>query len=264
MELSSQDREDLQHARQLLENPGFAAKAVNLLGAPIEKGFRLLPAGWNIKVQAATRTALEKAQDVAIKSLEGTERTASSDILYKIVVAATGAAGGAFGLAALPVELPVSTIFMLRSIADIAQSEGEQVNEPAGKLACLEVFALGGRSVRDDAAETGYFVVRAALARTISEAAAYLTERGLAQESAPAVVRVIAQIASRFGVIVSEKAAAEAVPLLGAMGGAAINTIFMDHFQSMAKGHFVIRRLERTYGQEIVKSAYLEIGSLES
>ena len=76
-------------------------------------------------------------------------------------------------------------------------------------------------------------------------------------------MRFLTQIASRFGIVVSEKIAAEAIPLFGAVGGAAINTIFMDHFQSMAKGHFVVRRLERTYGQEIVKSAYLEIGSLE-
>ena len=263
MELTSKDIDELTRAKQLLENPGLGARMINLLGAPIEKGFRMLPAGWSDRVQAATRVALEKALHVAVETLDRAPRQTSSDMLHRITVAATGAAGGAFGLGALPIELPISTIVMLRSIAEIAQSEGEELNEPAGRLACLEVFALGSRSVKDDAAETGYFIVRAALARSISEAAAYLAERGIAQEGAPALVRFLAQIASRFGIVVSQKVAAEAIPLFGAVGGAAINTIFIDHFQSMARGHFIVRRLERTYGQEIVKSAYLEIGSLE-
>ena len=42
---------------------------------------------------------------------------------------ASGAAGGAFGLATLPVELPVSTIIMLRSIAAIARNEGEEPSD---------------------------------------------------------------------------------------------------------------------------------------
>jgi hypothetical protein len=47
---------------------------------------------------------------------------AASQLLHKALATASGAAGGAFGLAALPFELPVSTIIMLRSIADIARS----------------------------------------------------------------------------------------------------------------------------------------------
>jgi len=51
----------------------------------------------------------------------------SWDFLHKMFVATSGAVGGAFGLPALTVELPVSTITMLRSIADIARSEGEKI-----------------------------------------------------------------------------------------------------------------------------------------
>jgi hypothetical protein len=54
----------------------------------------------------------------------------------------------------------------------------------------------------------------------------------------------------------SEKAAAQAVPAIGAAGGAIINTLFIDHFQDMARGHFIIRRLERKYGKEIVEHTY--------
>jgi hypothetical protein len=169
---------------------------------------------------------------------------------------ATGAGGGSLGLPALAVELPVTTTIMLRSIADIARSEGEPVSQLETKLACLEVFALGGSAKSDDGTETGYFFVRATLARTISEAAQYIAEKGIAKEGAPVLVRLIAVLASRFGVIVSEKVAAQAIPLIGAAGGALINTIFIDHFQNMARGHFIIRRLERQYGTEFVRQEY--------
>jgi hypothetical protein len=148
---------------------------------------------------------------------------------------------------------------MLRSIADIARNEGERIRLPEVRLACLEVFALGGRTRSDDAAEVGYFAVRAALARAVSEAAQYIAERGLVQEGAPVIVRFLTQVASRFGVAVSEKAVAQAVPILGAAGGAVINLLFIDHFQDMARGHFIVRRLERTYGAELVRAAYDKI-----
>jgi len=51
---------------------------------------------------------------------------------------------------------------------------------------------------------------------------------------------------------VSEKVAAQAIPLIGAAGGALINTIFIDHFQNMARGHFIIRRLERRYDKDLI------------
>ncbi|HRZ21620.1 MAG TPA: EcsC family protein, partial [Bacteroidales bacterium] len=59
-----------------------------------------------------------------------------------------------------------------------------------------------------------------------------------------------------FGIQITEKAAAQAIPAIGAAGGALINTIFMDHFQDMAKGHFIVRRLERKYGKEAIQDLY--------
>jgi hypothetical protein len=56
--------------------------------------------------------------------------------------------------------------------------------------------------------------------------------------------------------VVSEKVAAEAVPIVGAAGGAVINLLFIDHFQNMARGHFIVRRLERAYGAELVRAEY--------
>ena len=43
---------------------------------------------------------------------------------------------------------------------------------------------------------------------------------------------------------------------LGAAGGAMINTVFIGHYQDMARGHFIVRRLEKIHGAEPVRSAY--------
>lgn len=253
--LQAKDLQDLRRAKMLLENPGLAMRLANFVGTPIEKGFKLLPQGWAEAVHSATRAALMRALELAVASL-GKSRPRASEKLHKILVGASGGLGGAFGLAALPLELPVSTTFMLRSIADIARSEGHDVRSTSVRLACLEVFALGGQSKADDASESGYWAIRAALAKAISEAAAYLAERRALEQTAPAVVRLISAIAARFGVIVSEQVAAKAVPVIGAASGSIINILFMDHFQDMARGHFIVKRLETRYGVARIKEAY--------
>lgn len=255
------DIEQLRLARELLENPGLAARISDLVGTPIERGFELLPERWGQVVNAATRKAIESTLDIALGTMDASHRGAASNWWHKAAATATGATGGAFGLGALAIELPISTGIMLRSIADIARSEGEDLAAPEARVQCLQVLALGGRSRGDDAAETGYFAARAAMARAVSEAASHLARKGLAEKSAPALVRLVTQVASRFSIVVSEKAAAQAVPLVGAFGGAAINAVFIDHFQGMARGHFIVRRLERSHGTETVRRMYAELAS---
>jgi hypothetical protein len=184
-------------------------------------------------------------------------------LTHKVSAAISGAAGGAFGLPALAIELPVSTTIILRSIADIARSEGEKLSLREPQLACLEVFALGGTASNDDAAETGYFGIRAALAGAVTEAAKHFATHGATQKGSPALVRLISKIAARFSIPVTEKAAAQAVPVIGAAGGALINTLFIDHFQNVARGHFVVRRLERMYGADLVRTTYDSLSSGE-
>jgi hypothetical protein len=215
-----------------------------------------LPVKWSDTIQSITQKSLRRALDVAVKTINRRDQNASRDTLHKILVAASGGVGGAFGLPALALELPATTVIMFRSIADIARNEGEDIQAMETKLACLSVFALGGKSAKDNSTESGYYAVKIVLARQLREAARYIVERGLAEEGAPVLVRFLATIASRFGVTVSQKAAAAAVPLIGAAGGALINSIFMDHFQNMARGHFIMRSLENKYGEAEVSRLY--------
>jgi hypothetical protein len=145
---------------------------------------------------------------------------------------------------------------MLRSIADIAQSEGEDLSDPESVLSCVEVFALGGRAGSADASESGYFAVRGMLAKTVTEAARFVAERGVINEGAPILLKLVTQIAARFGLVVTQKVAAQSLPVVGALGGAAVNYAFIEHFQDVARGHFTVRRLERLYGKDKIRMEY--------
>jgi len=156
----------------------------------------------------------------------------------------------------MALEVALRTIIMLRSIAEIARSEGEDLSDPEAALSCVQVFALGGRPGSADASESGYFAVRGILAKSVTQAARFVVERGVVEEGGPVLVRFITQVASRFGLVVTQKLAAQAIPLVGALGGASVNYAFIEHFQEVARGHFTVRRLERAYGKEAVRKAY--------
>lgn len=261
-ELTPEDLKALELAVVRLEFPNWAARMTDALASPLEHGLARLPRRWSAVIQKATRLSIEKGLVFAIATVKGPDWPRRSRRLHKIAVAACGVTGGAFGLAALPIELPLSTVLMLRSISEIARSEGEDLKSPETMMNCLQVFALGGRSSRDDGSEAGYYAVRVALSKAVSEAVEYVGERGVTSKGAPILVRFVAAIASRFGIVVSEEMAAMAIPAIGAFGGALVNTAFMSHFQNVAQGHFVVRRLERRYGTGLVQSEYRRVRGL--
>lgn len=247
---------DLARAVATLERSSFAARVSALLGRQVGAATQLLPAPVLTAVNRATTKALQVALRGAIRSLRGDGMAPTANRLHLALSAMSGAAGGAFGLAALPVELPVSTTIILRSIADIARHEGEDLSRPEGLLACLEVFALGNGPDSGPAGESGYLAIRTLLAKSVTEAARHIVQRGVADEAAPAIVRFLNQIAARFGTVVGQKALGQAVPIIGALTGAAVNAAFTDHFQALAHAHFTVRRLERIYGSELIRDAF--------
>jgi hypothetical protein len=270
--LSPEDQAALKQAIAELERSSLAIRLSAILGRQATNLASMVPASLAEVMNRAAEAAIRNSLHLAIKSLAG-KPLADRRRMHKSLAVLAGATGGALGLSGLPLELPFSTTIILRSVADIARSEGHDLADPRAALACLEVFALGGgaangtsrfrdmdldgSSFKDGAMlETGYFALRAILAKSVSEAASYIAGRGLTSEAAPAIVRFIAQIGSHFGIAVSQKFAAQSVPLIGAAGGAAINYAFVDHFQSVARGHFTVLRLERRYGERIVRAEY--------
>jgi EcsC protein family len=258
--MQEEDIQALREAVVALEHPGLAARLAEIAGKPIELFNRALPEVASKAIAVATTQALNTALRVALRTMQNEPKRASS-YLHKALAATSGAVGGSFGLAALPIELPISTVIMLRSIGDIARAEGEDLSDPETTLSCLQVFALGGLEGEADAANSGYFAARGLLAKTVAEAARFIVDRGALAEGGPVLVRLLAQIASRFGVVVGQKVAAQAVPIVGALGGAVVNYAFIDHFQEIARAHFTVRRLERRYGKDAVRMAYEKLSA---
>jgi hypothetical protein len=254
--LSSEELGELQFAARCLDGDSFASRLTGALGRRVEALGRALPPLARQTIARAAESALKAALRLALRTIDNKSPAKAAKGAHKAAAAASGALGGAFGLASAAIELPISTTILLRSIAEIAREEGEDLSRPEAALACIEVFALGGEAAGEAAIEGGYFAVRGAFAKSVSESARFIAQRGLTDETAPVLVRLIAQVAARFGVVVSEKLAAQAVPVLGAIGGAAVNVAFAEHFQTLARGHFIVRRLERAYGADAVQFEY--------
>lgn len=268
--LDAAELHDLRRAVALLEAPSLTMKMANLIGSPVEGLVKRLPRPVASRIHGAVQAALQKAADAALMSLENAPGKPASTRLHKLAAAGSGAVGGAFGFAALFVELPVSTTMMMRSVADVARSEGFDLRELETKQACLEVFAFGGRTAQDDATDVGYYAVRGFtadairhLSKELAAAAAsnssVLMPGVTSRQAAQWMAGLIEKIAARFGVVVSEKFAAQAVPVLGAISGAALNALFVDYYQDIARGHFIVKRLEKRHGIAAVEAAYRRI-----
>jgi len=259
---------ELREAARKLETQSLAMKVADRIGVPVETLLHMLPKSAQKSVGAAVQKALERCLQVALRI--GPKRDPKAGALSRplrppvqhrrmhvAAAAVSGAVGGFFGLPGMLVELPITTTLMLHSIVEIARARGEDLNDPANALACLEVFALGpGGKVHAEALESAYYVSRAALAQATREATNFLVQKGAAKEGAPALVSFLSRVAARFGMEVSEKVAAELVPIAGALGGLTLNVMFSRHFLDIAEGHFTVRRLERKYGAEEVRVRY--------
>lgn len=258
------ERELIWSYRQL-EHPSFAARLSDVIASPIGEGIKLLPRDWRKRIDRGVEVSMMQAFELALLSLRDNPEarpSAAATLSHKLAAAGFGAVGGFFGPLSTLAELPFTTTLMMRSIADIAASEGERLRaDPHARLACVQVFALGGRTRDDEDAEVGYYGMRLALGLHFESLVEYVGKGS--GPHIPGIINLVRVIAARFGVVLTDKFAAQMVPIAGAMSGAGLNLIFMQHYQSVARGHFIIRRLERTYGEERVRDAYARLAELE-
>lgn len=264
MDLNENEVATLEEAYAKLESPSLAIRLSSAVGMPVEAVTRELskraPAAVVDAVSKSTHNAIEYVLKSSMRSIKDEQQTPASPRLHTAAAATTGAVAGFFGVGTLVVELPLTTGIMFRSIADIARAEGESPQDPETILNCMQVFAMGSRlSDDDDAAETTYYGVRVALSKSVSDALQFVASQGIGSASGPALVRLITALANRFGIVVTQKAMAQAIPLIGAVGGGLVNTMFISHYQDMARGHFAIRRLERKYSAEVVQEYYVQL-----
>jgi hypothetical protein len=250
--LSPTHRRALRTAFLILERPDFAARLGDLAGRPVHQALKVAPRFVETGLMRAVEPALRQALELAIRSLADSPGRNGASLA---LAGAGGAVSGFLGAGALAIELPVTTTLILRAIAEVARRHGEDLSQLEARMQCVAVLGLAART-SGEGPDLGYIAARAALSRLIAGASVVTVERGAAAASAPALSAIVASIAPRFGMVVSERAAASALPVFGALGGATLNMLFVRHFQRAAHGHFTIRRLERLYGLDVVGAYY--------
>jgi hypothetical protein len=227
-------------ARRQKAAGGLLMKAVNLVGSSVEDGLRALPKPVRKRIDQAAQAALLRSYDAAARTRGGEGRLASwgawvqGDRTHKALAAVSGAVGGVGGLATALAELPVATTIIFRAVQGVAESHGEDPTAEDTRVECLRVFGAGGAAVQgDEGVDTSFLGARLSL-------------------TGPAINRLVARIAPRFGAVVGQKIASQAVPILGAAAGAGTNWAFIDYYVEMAHVHFGLRRLSRLHGEEPV------------
>src|ERR1700728_2723860 len=186
-QLTQIDHTALKQAVKSLENPNFAARLADYAGIPVNRVLGILPKVANNQLGALVRSAVMKSLDVAIDTLKDEPPPTPAIWFSSFLAGVTGGVSGLVGFAALPVELPLTTTFMLRAIAAIARHEGEDLSKIEARLACLEVFALGSKQRNEQVDNIGYYAARALLGKYTHDIVTFVAERGALDVSAPVV-----------------------------------------------------------------------------
>lgn len=251
-----QDYNDLKKAVELLTTPSITAQISNIIGSPIEGAVEKLPVKLKKSIQGTVSSALIKSIDGAVKTMNN-KQMESSTIKHKLLAASTGAIGGIFGAPALVVEIPISITIIMRAVADIARSEGFDITDMETKRMCLEVFSFGGPTKSDDGTDTGYYFTRIAINEVLKsfnkEFGKTVLKEAMLKGLSPAQIgvfmaKLVEIVTQKFGIAITGKVATQIIPAVGAITGATINTLFIDYYQDIALGHFIIKRLENKYG----------------
>ncbi len=263
---TSDDVAFLDEAARFFKDPGLIAKSLAWAGKPVETLQSRIPEKGRVALSAITERAIKKAVNAAVKTIPSDKKilnrekeSRDSSRLHRGLTTLTGAAGGMFGMASLAIELPITTVLILRAISDQARLYGHDLNDIEIRIECLMVFTMGVPETStvqdlDDKSITRYFMTRASFVGVMREAVAVagaFTTKGLT--SAPILARLAGKVAEKFQIRVSQKFLAESVPLIGAVGGGALNYAFTDFFITAARYHFGIRALEKKHGEKLVQ-----------
>ena len=205
---------------------GVGLQVLNLVGTQAENLLERLPDPVKTQLETATERALGIALDAAVQSRK---RVGDAPAwLNRAATTAMGAAGGFGGLPSALAELPVTTTVLLRAIQGIAADYGYDPDTPEIRAECLSVFAAAGPLEHDDGANMAFLSARVTL-------------------TGATVHGVIARIAPRLATVLGQKLAAQTVPVVGAVAGAATNYAYTSYYQEMAHVHFGLKKIADQY-----------------
>lgn len=221
-------------AARLRRAEGPVMALVLRLGGEVEKQLAHLPPGLRDRLDGLSRAFLAQAMSAARLGRHAPDLGPAA---APMAAALAGAAGGAGGLPTALAELPVTTALILHAIAREAERQGFDTDLPAVRAECLRVLCQGSPLSHDDGVETALLGARLAL-------------------SGPAVQKLVATLAPGLSSLLARTLAARAVPVLGAVSGAALNTLFLRHFRELAKVRFGLLRLAETHGAERIYAEF--------
>ena len=216
------DAEFARLSRRYKAAGGLGIQVLNILGTQADGLIDRLPKQVRDQLNDVTQAALTQALAAASRSRDMVPDQA--DWLNRAVSSAMGAAGGFGGLPTALAELPVTTTLLLRLIEGVAVEHGFDPQTESVRFDCVHVFASAGPLDHDDGADIAFLSARMAL-------------------SGMAVQTLIKRVAPRLAVVLGQKLAAQTVPVLGAVAGAATNYAYTSYYTDMAHVHFGLRRL---------------------
>ncbi len=195
-------------------------------GGKLEEQLAMLPAGFRERAEQVTAGALENAWSVA---RHGGKLPGSGDRGTLVAAIGAGMAGGAGGLMGALAELPFTITVLLHAIRREAEKQGYSGDNPWIMAEALRTFGSGSPVAADDGINTAFFSARAAL-------------------TGPAISQLISTIAPKLATSLGQKLLAQAVPVVGAISGAAINAAFLRYYREMAAIRFRLLRLSEEHG----------------
>lgn len=213
---------------------GPVISLVNRLGGSLEAQLAVVPQGFREQIDRAAAAALERAHDLAAQGRRAPDLGRQGPLAAAIL---SGVAGGVGGMATALAELPVTVTLILHAIRREAAAAGYDPDDPAIRAECLSVFGAGSPLAVDDGVNTAFLSARLTL-------------------TGPAIQKVIAAVAPRLGIAIGQKLAAQAVPVIGAVTGAALNAAFLNYYREVAAIRFALLRLAETHGAEQVAEAF--------
>ncbi|MEO1949441.1 EcsC family protein [Thioclava sp.] len=208
---------------------GVVMQLIGYVGGSAEGLLGKLPSPVRNGLDGATERALSGAMTAAERSRGIVSDR--PDWMNRTLTTAMGAAGGVGGLGSSLAELPFTVTMLLRAIQGIAAEHGFDPASEEVRLECLRVFASAGPLEDDDGMDLSFLAARATI-------------------TGPSLKSLIAKVAPRLSVVLGQKLAAQAAPVLGAVAGAAVNYAFTSYYQEIARVHFGLKRLARDTGTD--------------
>jgi hypothetical protein len=218
-------------ARRYRRANGPVMQLMNRLGGTLENQLDLLPPAMRDQLEAMTARALEAAYGLARHTPDLGQRGPVAAVMV------SGAAGGAGGFATALAELPVTVTLILNAIRAEARAAGLDPDALGVREDCLRIFGAGSPLAGDDGVNTSFMTARLAL-------------------TGPTVQNLIAAIAPRLAAVLGQKLAAQAVPVVGAATGAALNAAFLTYYRELARIRFSLLKLSELHGPEPVLAAF--------